>query len=327
MDGIKFSFIMPTYNRSIYFPKAVMAVVNQTYDNWELIIVDDCSEIEEYEKKKRFIESLNRNNIKMFRLNENSGHCYARNYGVVNSVGEWIVYSDDDNQTDKDCCRNLLSVIKEKTEVITAKYFIVHDSGHMETKGLDCSQKNIFVSNQVDTCSFAHHRDCFEKYGKWDCSYLRMADDEIIFRYVSNCQCYSFCDKPIAYFYDRVDLIRVMNKVDALPYMRKLYYEFRQLYKGKCIVIHDDFNKINNSYFDIINFIDFDIYKNKSSNIELLRKFSKDYEYIIIVNNFYNEALNDLFKGLKRDAYYEINHNVAFSTRKAESLKKILKLR
>ena len=327
MDGIKFSFIMPTYNRSCYFPKAVFAVVNQTYANWELIIVDDCSLIEEYKKKKQFIDALGMDNIKMFRLKENKGHCYARNYGVIHSTGDWILYPDDDDETDKKCCENLLKVINDNTEVVTTKYFIVDDEGNKELKGLDCSKTNIFVSNQVDTCSFAHSRNCFEKYGEWDCSYLRMADDEIIFRYVSNCKHYSFCNEPIAYFYVRKNLKRVMNQVNSLIYMKKLYNEFKQLYKGHCLVVYENSEEISNGYFDIIDFIDFDICKQRYSKIELLKKFHDSYDYIIIINDFYRESVNDLFRQLKKDPYCEINGNVAFATKSIESLKNILKSR
>ena len=58
MDGIKFSFIIPTFNRYEYFKLSVQAIVNQTYKNIELIIVDDCSEKNQYKLKKNFIMYL-----------------------------------------------------------------------------------------------------------------------------------------------------------------------------------------------------------------------------------------------------------------------------
>ena len=323
MDGIKFSFIMPTFNRYEYFKLSVQAIVNQTYKNIELIIVDDCSEKNQYKLKKNFIDKLNDDRVFLYRFDKNHGHCYARNYGVEHSTGEWVIYPDDDDQVDKYCCEKLLNYIDKNTEVITTKYLIVYDNGKIEEKGLDCSKVDIFENNQVDTCSFAHKRICYDKFGGWDLRYKRMADDEIIFRYVSKTKNYKFCDYQIAKFFIRKNIKRIMNVYPQIQYMRMLYNEFYQLYKGKAIVLTDLKIDVNQLHFDISYFIDFDIEK-KINVLKAIQKYY-NYNYLVIINNLYDECLNDLFFKIKNNNYVTKKGNIILKIKDENNLKNIIK--
>lgn len=88
---IKVSVIIPTYNRSSYLEEAIISVINQTYENLEIIVVDDGS-------KEKYAEVIC-NNYKEcnYYYKENGGLSSARNFGIKKSKGEYIAFLDDDD--------------------------------------------------------------------------------------------------------------------------------------------------------------------------------------------------------------------------------------
>lgn len=90
--NIKFSIIIPTYNRANMIGKAIDSILAQTYTNWELIIVDDGST----DNTKDVVQAYNDNRINYF-YQENKGRSAARNYGIDMSEGDYISFLDDDD--------------------------------------------------------------------------------------------------------------------------------------------------------------------------------------------------------------------------------------
>lgn len=93
LDDSLVSIIMPCYNCSEFISDTILSVINQTYKNWELIIVDDCSTDESIAK----IEAYNDDRIKIFRNDKNSGAAYSRNVAIKNAKGRWIAFLDSDD--------------------------------------------------------------------------------------------------------------------------------------------------------------------------------------------------------------------------------------
>ena len=92
---VDFSIIMVVFNTEIFIKYAIESVINQTYENWELIIVDDCSQDRSYEIALKYQSKDNR--IKCFRLKKNKGQGYARNYAIKKASGDWISTLDSDD--------------------------------------------------------------------------------------------------------------------------------------------------------------------------------------------------------------------------------------
>lgn len=90
---MKFSIIIPTYNRATCVPKAITSVLEQTFDNWELIIVDDGSKDNTYEVLQRFVDD---DRIRAIRQ-ENAGVSAARNTGLRQINGDYVLFLDDDD--------------------------------------------------------------------------------------------------------------------------------------------------------------------------------------------------------------------------------------
>ena len=95
----KVSVITASYNCAKFIEESIKSVLNQTYDNLELIIVDDCSTDNTEEIVNEYIKKDSR--IKFYRLNNNSGAAVARNKGLDEATGRFIAFLDSDDIWDK----------------------------------------------------------------------------------------------------------------------------------------------------------------------------------------------------------------------------------
>jgi len=89
------SIITPSYNSDRFISQTIQSVINQTYNNWEMIIVDDCSNDKSVEIINDFIKIDNR--IKLIKLSENSGPAIARNQALRIAKGKYIAFLDSDD--------------------------------------------------------------------------------------------------------------------------------------------------------------------------------------------------------------------------------------
>ena len=89
------SIITPCYNSEKYISDAIQSVINQDYQKWEMIIVDDCSNDKSTEIIQKFLNQDNR--IKLIHLSENRGAGYCRNYAINQSTGQYYAFLDSDD--------------------------------------------------------------------------------------------------------------------------------------------------------------------------------------------------------------------------------------
>lgn len=94
------SCIISTYNRPVeVLKRAIDSAINQTYNNKEIIVVNDCPENNKLADEIEYlIKSYGKKYIKYIKLENNSGACYARNVGVKNSKGSFLAFLDDDDE-------------------------------------------------------------------------------------------------------------------------------------------------------------------------------------------------------------------------------------
>ena len=97
-DGIEretglVSIIMPSYNTASFIEETIQSVLNQTYTNWELIIVDDCST----DNTDEVLENIKDSRIRYFKNDKNSGAAVSRNKALREARGQWIAYLDSDD--------------------------------------------------------------------------------------------------------------------------------------------------------------------------------------------------------------------------------------
>ncbi|MEE1166520.1 MAG: glycosyltransferase family 2 protein [Treponema sp.] len=122
------SVIIPTYNREKTILRSVMSVLNQTYKNLELIVVDDCST----DNTKEVVSQIKDSRFKYYCLERNSGACVARNYGIEKAAGEYIAFNDSDDQWHKDKLEKQLSFLINNNVDVTVCSMDVYDEGSSE---------------------------------------------------------------------------------------------------------------------------------------------------------------------------------------------------
>lgn len=93
------SIIMPSYNTGKYIKETIESVLSQTYSNWELIIVDDCSIDDTDEVIKDFLMDAR---IRYYKNENNSGAAISRNKALREAKGRWIAFLDSDDLWDSD---------------------------------------------------------------------------------------------------------------------------------------------------------------------------------------------------------------------------------
>jgi glycosyltransferase involved in cell wall biosynthesis len=135
----KVSVIIPTYNRKKLVVRAIKSVINQTYRNWELIIVDDGSTDNTKEAIKPFLENKK---IKYF-YQKNKGVCAARNLGIQKAKGEYIALLDsDDEYLAGKLEKQILEMKKGGASFSLCNYFVYLDSKKEQKKQYFNNPKN-----------------------------------------------------------------------------------------------------------------------------------------------------------------------------------------
>lgn len=109
------SIVLPSYNSAATVRQTIESVLAQTYDNFELLIVDDCSSDDTHKIAYEYQRSDKR--IKVFKNEKNCGVAYSRNFGVLQAVSEWIAFIDSDDLWRADKLEKQLAVIKKKPEI------------------------------------------------------------------------------------------------------------------------------------------------------------------------------------------------------------------
>ena len=109
-DEIKISVIIPVYNAQEYLCKCLDSVVNQTYRNLDIILVNDGSTDASGEICDAY--ARNNSNIRVFHK-ENGGQSFARMIGIENAVGDYVTFVDSDDYLDIDTYEQILSSVVE----------------------------------------------------------------------------------------------------------------------------------------------------------------------------------------------------------------------
>lgn len=166
------SVIMPAYNAEKYIGKSILSVLNQTYQNIELIIVDDGSNDRTDEICKQYV---NQHSAVHYYQQENSGPAKARENGIKRAKGNLVFFLDSDDYLDRFCLERLYTIMYEKlVDIVQCSYLIVDDENkilkHEKYKdehvvsNLKCSE---FFSSKKNTNNYMvgrlYKKELFDK--------------------------------------------------------------------------------------------------------------------------------------------------------------------
>lgn len=121
--NLKFSIITPTYNSWNYMKEYWECLEEQSYANFEIIIIDDGSTDDTALKIERYMDNSPLN-IRLFRNSENHGPGFSRNIGLDKARGEWILFVDSDDYISFDCLEKLYEVTQSNYDCIIFDYYI-----------------------------------------------------------------------------------------------------------------------------------------------------------------------------------------------------------
>lgn len=123
------SVIMPAYNAERFIGEAIKSVINQTYKNWELIVIDDCSTDKTLDEINKFHDCR----IKKYQNYENKGISYTTNRAIEISSGKYIALLDDDDICMPDrLSKEVLFLNKnENIDIVGGKSLYIDESGQL----------------------------------------------------------------------------------------------------------------------------------------------------------------------------------------------------
>lgn len=220
-ENSKFSVIMPTYNRAFCICNAIDSLLDQTYQNFELLICDDGSnDNTEQIIFQKYSKELSDKKIRYFKLSTNQGVCSARNVGLKNANNEWIAYLDTDNIMEPFFLEYYANAIKqERVLTYTAKIHRTTEDiiGHAFDYNMLCE------GNYIDIGVFVHHKNLISMYGDFDLNAKSLEDWDLIIRYTKDFPPY-FIDEILLEYNNDKDSDRLSNSnlcYDAYFYIKE----------------------------------------------------------------------------------------------------------
>ena len=161
------SIIMAAYNAEKTIKQAIDSVITQTFHDWELIIVNDCSIDKTGEIIKEY--SLTDNRIKAINNKNNSGASLSRKIALDVSKGEWIAILDSDDLWDRDKLRRQLYVAhKMDAKLVFTGSAFIDENDEMLNWQLHVPKiityRNLLKQNLISNSSVLVNKDLYEKY-------------------------------------------------------------------------------------------------------------------------------------------------------------------
>ncbi|WP_248927133.1 glycosyltransferase family 2 protein [Paenibacillus hamazuiensis] len=118
------SVIIAAYKVEPYIEEAIQSVLGQTFQDFEIIVVDDCSP----DKTADAVKKIKDHRVRLLENSENRGPSYSRNRGINESRGKWIAILDADDWWHENRLRDLLSLAEEKqAEIVCDDLFLIND--------------------------------------------------------------------------------------------------------------------------------------------------------------------------------------------------------
>lgn len=137
------SIVIPVYNVEKYLEKCLQSVQNQTYNHFEVILVNDGSTDSSLSICEKFVNQDKRFSVLS---KENGGLSSARNFGIKKAKGSFITFVDSDDYIVKDYLSHLVDGIKSETSIVCSKFFLVDEKGNLLTKKEAPEKKSEVVS-------------------------------------------------------------------------------------------------------------------------------------------------------------------------------------
>lgn len=272
MNGDLISIIVPVYNVEKYIDRCIQSILKQTYNNWELIIVNDGSK----DNSAHICDSYAIMDTRITVIHQvNKGVGCARNTGIDNANGKYIVFVDSDDTIDMMYLEKLYDYIYESS------YDFVSICANFIDENDDLIRRNNYKEDIV----VVEKNDIFEVYMHtnyiedvfWNKIFKKILFDELRF-------------KESIIFEDSELIIRLLKKVNKVLFVKDFLYNYR--IRSNSILNYTE-NNINKKIFNLKKMDLLKVYE--LSYYELLgTTYAQSYAMRILVtcSNYFNELID-----------------------------------
>lgn len=221
------SIIMPTYNCGKFIAETIKTVLEQTYTNWELVIVDDCSK----DDTEQVVKSFSDSRIRYYKLEQNSGAAVARTTAMQKAEGEYMAFLDSDDLWKKDKLEKQLKFMKDnKYNFTCTAYEQVDEQGNKLGKIIKTKKKagynRILLDCPVGNSTVMYNVSAL---GKFEVPNIRKRNDDALWLQMLKKEKYIYgMDEILMEYRIRTNSIS-SNKLDLVKYHWKLYREIEHL--------------------------------------------------------------------------------------------------
>ncbi|AFK22085.1 glycosyltransferase [Pyrococcus sp. ST04] len=235
------SVIIPTHNRAHMLVRAIRSVLNQTFEDFELIVVDDAS----IDDTPKVVEKIKDSRIRYIRLERNSGGPVARNTGIKRARGKYIALLDDDDEW---LPRRLELQVKRMEEVdknvgviYGGFYYVSQDTGKIIGRRLPKHRGYVYghllKENFVGSPTLLIKRECFKKVGLFDPK-LKSSQDWDMWLRISKYYEFDYVPEIVAKYYVHGRQI-TFNIRKYIPGRERFIRKHLDIYKNpKVLSIH-----------------------------------------------------------------------------------------
>lgn len=215
---MKLSIIVPVYNTEEYLPRCLDSLVSQTYDNLEIIVVNDGSKDKSGEIAKQYAEADKR--IKVLDIFPNGGVSAARNLGIENATGEYIAFVDSDDYIRENMYESLLRIAEQTQADLISSDIIING------QTLECSLKSNHLYSRKEI-----EEELMPAFSKSNMISVMAFTNKIIKRKVIEGNGLRF-DPEFSYQEDLMFMIQVFANSFSFYYLPQAFYEYYPLSTG-----------------------------------------------------------------------------------------------
>lgn len=223
------SIITPTYNCGKFIEETIESVIIQTYQNWEMIIVDDCSTDNTKEIVEKYIRQDNR--IKYHLLKENSGAAVARTKAMELASGSYMAFLDSDDLWTEDKLERQLSFMKNNGYYFTCTaYEQIDEAGAPLNKTIKTKNK-INYNGVLLSCPVGNSTVMYavNKLGKFVVPNIRKRNDDALWLQMLKKEKYIYGMSAVLMKYRVRSNSISSNKLDLVKYHWYLYRKIENL--------------------------------------------------------------------------------------------------
>lgn len=247
------SIVIPIYNTEKYLKRCLDSVINQSYKNIEILLINDGSTDNSLRICERFAKEDNR--IKVF-SERNFGVSSARNLGINKSNGKYIFFLDSDDWIENRTIEILANAITSDRDLSICKYQVIEAfkktvckmENNKEYEPLDFLKMIFFYgSHKISYQGFTHNKmfkkEIIEKYNiKFDEKIYYNEDRLFVFQYILKCNKRIFVSDYIGYNYYK----RQGSATNQKKYNEKMYTEFIAFEKMSELALNNGFKGLDN---------------------------------------------------------------------------------